>query len=368
MTKNMIRKRYKAAVLTMLAGAAFTAGCEKALNLPEEKEFISENMNYGSKLLEPIIGRTNLMGNLNSDNSSLPLTFEIVNARYGDGRPVTDLFQVRPTYVWIDTYDGKEKSLEEIETKRRLEDRPLFEVRQSGQFIFWGSSTNELVEPRPSDTSNLVQEIRHFDLKVTNSGGEVYLSDFRLIPWRERPYFPDNDINPYTGEPAPDPADPRNPNKQDYIRPVLSGVVGASTNNQLVSNNERKDVVVYIRPFEGGNGRKLRFKFMAPDGTFMNPDVFNETTWNNLVHGFNIEKTAEYVQYDVAYPIPLVRLQTPYTTSDGGSASARFRYSRRGFGGNRVTASFGLDFNIYRAGDWEIVFHFRNELPKFEDE
>ncbi|WP_257667485.1 DUF5007 domain-containing protein [Parapedobacter tibetensis] len=354
------------ALIGALLCAICLGGCEKALDLPEEKEFISENINYGSKLLEPIIGRTNLMGQFNSDNSSLPLTFEIVNARYGDGRPVTDLFEVRPTYVWIDAYDGEEASLEEIEAKRRLEDRPLFEVRESGQFILWASTTNELIGPRPTDSSNLVQDIRHFDLKVSNSGGEVYLADFQLVPWRERPYFPYNDINPYTGEPAPDPIDPRNPNKQDYIRPRLSGVVGANSNNFLVSNNERKDVVVYIRPFEGGNGHNLRFKFMANDSTFINPDEFNETNWNELVHGFNTEKTEEYVQYDVAYPIPLVNIQTPYT--NGGSASVNIEYSRRGFGGGLIYASFGLDFNIYRPGDWEIVFHFKNELPKFEDE
>lgn len=364
----MIRTRHQTAIAAMLAASIFIGGCEKVLDLPEEKEFISENINYGSRILEPIIGRNNLMGQFNSDNSSLPLRFEIVNARYGDGRPVTDLFEVRPTYVWTTAYDGDETSLEEIEAKRKLEDRPLFEVRESGQFILWASATDELIEPRPTDSNTLVQDIRHFDLRVSNSGGEVYLADFQLIPWRERPYFPDNDINPYTGDPAPDPADPLNPNKQDYIRPRLSGVVGALSNNVLVSNNNQKDVVVYIRPFEGGNGHNLRFRFMGPDSTFMNPDVFNETKWNELVHGFNIQKTDEYVQYDVAYPIPLVQTQTRYTNSNGSNASIDIRYSRRGFGGGLIYASFGLDFSIFRPGDWEIVFHFRNELPKFEDE
>src|SRR5690606_18851627 len=238
----MIRTRHQTAIAAMLAASIFVGGCEKVLDLPEEKEFISENINYGSRILEPIIGRNNLMGQFNSDNSSLPLRFEIVNARYGDGRPVTDLFEVRPTYVWTTAYDGDETSLEEIEAKRKLEDRPLFEVRESGQFILWASATDELIEPRPTDSSTLVQDIRHFDLRVSNSGGEVYLADFQLIPWRERPYFPDNDINPYTGDPAPDPADPLNPNKQDYIRPRLSGVVGALSNNVLVSNNNQKDV------------------------------------------------------------------------------------------------------------------------------
>ncbi|MGK6351267.1 DUF5007 domain-containing protein [Parapedobacter sp. DT-150] len=354
--------------IALVCCAMFAGSCKKVLDLPEEKEYLSENINYGSQVFEPIIGRTNLMGTFNSDNSSLPLKFEIVNARYGDGRPVTDLFQMRPTYVWIDAYDGDEQSLEEIEAKRQIEERPLFEIRESGQLILWASSTNELIEPRPTDSSTLVQDVRFFDIKVSNTGGEMYLRDFQLIPWREQPYFPFTDTNPYTGGPAPDPADPRNPDKQNYIRPRLNNVVGANSNRNLESNDNIKDVVVYIRPFEGGNGHNLRLKFMAPDSTFMNPDVFNETQWSELVHGFNIVKTEEYVQYDVAYPIPLVNIVTRYTNSNGGSASVDIEYSRRGFSGILTYASFGLDFNIYRPGDWEIVFHFRNQLPKFEDE
>jgi len=354
--------------LWALIFSVLIAGCKKMYNLPEEKEYISENINYGSKVLEPILGRNNLMGQFNADASTMPLQFEIVNARYGDGRPVTDLFQVRPTYVWMAAYDGKETSLEQIEAKRKLEDRPLFEVRESGQFILWASSDDELIEPRPTDTINLVQDIRFFDLKVSNTGGTVYIPDFQVIPWRERPYFPSTDIDPYTGDTAPDPTDPENPNKRDYIRPRLENVIGEKSNRSLQSNDQIKDVVVYIQPFEGGNGHNLRFKFMDPDSAFINPDAFNETQWSRLVHGFNIQKTAEYVQYDVAYPIPLVNLPTPYTTSGGTNATVNFRYSRKGNGGELTYATFGLDFSIFRPGDWEIVFHFRNEKPKFEDE
>lgn len=346
-------------------------GCKKLYDLPEEKEYLSPNINYENRTLEPVLGRTSLLGIFNSDNSTLPLTFEIVNARYGDGRPVTDLFQTRPTYVWTAAYDGLEQSLAEIEAKRRIEERPLFEVRESGQFIMWGSSSDDLIEPRPADSSDLVQDIRFFDLKVSNSGGEILLPDFRIIPWRERPYSPSTDVNPYTGGVAPDPTDIRNPNKRDYIRPnLLSNVIGASSNLPLRSNDQIKDVVVYIRPVEGANSgtNTLRFAFHGPDGTPMNPQLFNETKWEALVHGFNMQMTEEYVQYDVAYPIPLVALNTQYTSGNGSNARVQFSYSRRGFGGGTTVGTFGLEFAIYRAGNWEVVFHFRNELPKFEDE
>ncbi|MNV63872.1 hypothetical protein D3C71_1564900 [compost metagenome] len=134
----------------------------------------------------------------------------------------------------------------------------------------------------------------------------------------------------------------------------------------MVSNDNTKDVVVYIRRFSGGNGRSLRFKFLDKDSVAINPMRFNETKWDKLVHGFDRKTTTEYVQYDVAYPIPLINITTPYAT--GGKANVDFSYSRLGFGGMREVGSLGLDFNIYREGDWEIVFHFRTDNPKFEDE
>lgn len=344
------------------------SGCKKLYsNLPDNKEFLSPNINYSVKKFDPVLGRTTMMGKASIDNSTVPLTFEIINARYGDGRPVTDLQQVRPTWVWTGAYDGKETSLEEINAKRRIEERPLFEVRESGQFIMWASSNDALITPRPADSSSLLQDIRFFDLKVSNTGGSMIIPDFQIIPWLERPYEPSTDINPYTGKVPRDPKDPLNPNKRDYIRPSrLNNVIGVETKKALVTNDTQKDVVVYIRPFEGGSGKNLRFVFLDKDENPIDPARFNETRWEELVHGFNMVKTEEYVQYDVAYPIPLVNIPTRFTS--GSNAKIDFGYSRMGFGGTLAKSSFGLDFKIFRPGDWEIVFHFRNDNPKFEDE
>src|SRR5690606_24380412 len=307
-----------------------TLGCKDLYDLPAESEYLSPNINYANRTLEPIIGRTTELGQPNLDNSTQPMEFEIINARYGDGRPVTDIFQVQPVKVWIADYDGDETSLEEIEAKRRVEERPIFEVTPAGKFIFWGSSTDALVEPRPSDAVLLVQDIRFFDLKVMNAGGSTILTVFQLIPWLERPYDPSDDINPYTGGIAPDPDDPRHPLKRNYIRPSLSNVVGAESDRNLgTDNNTLNNVVAYIKPFEGGNGHNLRFVFWGPDSTVINPARFNETVWDELVHGFNRVDTDEYVQYDVAYPIPLAAVQTDYTS--GLFARVNFSYSRIGF-------------------------------------
>jgi len=353
--------------LTLSVAVMTVMGCKDLYDLPPESEYLSPNVNYGNMILEPIIGRTTQLGQPNLDNSTQPMEFEIVNARYGDGRPVTDIFQTQPVKVWTADYDGDETSLEEIEAKRKIEERPIFEVTPSGKFFFWGSSSNELVEPRPSDTALLVQDIRFFDLKVTNAGGSTIIKDFQLIPWFERPYDPSDDINPYTGGVAPDPNDPRHPLKRNYIRPSLAEVVGAVSDKHLGNDNDKlNNVVVYIKPFEGGNGHNLRFVFWGPDSVPINPALFNETVWDELVHGFNRVNTDEYVQYDVAYPIPLTTVETDYTSGD--FANVNFRYSRLGFDDALIMANMGLNFRIYREGDWQVIFHFRNELPKFEDE
>jgi hypothetical protein len=362
-----MKNDYKYTILFLLT-LTLMAGCKKIFDLPQQKDFLSKNLNYGNKVLEPILGRTTVMGDLNADNSTYPLQFEITNARFGDGRKITDMLQVHKTWAWIAAYTGRETSLEEINAKRRLEDHPIFEVRSSGQFILWESSTDKLVTPRPADSTDFVQDIRYFDLKVKNTGGEMIIKDFKVRPWKERPYEPSNDINPYTGAIARDPSDPYNPNKRDYITPsALNNVIGALSNRNLENNGARKDVVVYIRPFSGGTGNSLRFVFLDKDSIPIDPAKFNETKWDLIVHGFNKQMTSNYVQYDVAYPIPLVNIRTTYAPN-GSQATSVFSYSRRGFGGGRTTAEVGLNYNIYRAGDWEIVFHFRRENPKFEDE
>jgi len=364
---KQMRTYFKKEFIFFLFAIAVLSSCKKIFNLPNDKDYLSSNVNYSNKIFEPIIGRTTVIGGFNGDNSTQPIKFEIVNPRFGDGRPVTDLFQKKSTYVWTAPYNGLEKSLAEIEAKRKLQEHPLFEVLPSGEFILWASSTNELIAPRPADSTNFPQDTRFFDLKITNTGGHTIIRDFQIRPFRERPYEPSDDFNIYSGGPAPHPKTPYNPLSRNYIRPFLNNVIGATTDIPLESNDDKKDVVVYIRPFTGGTGNSLRFKFLNKDSVEMNPALFNETVWDKIVHGFNFQKTLTYAQYDVAYPIPLVEIPTIY--APGGTRDhAEFRYSRIGFGGVRVVASFGIDFAIYRKGDWEIVFHFRKDNPKFENE
>lgn len=372
--KNKLEKLMKSVIkkelLLVLLVPVVLSGCKKLYNLPDDKDYLSNNVNYSNKVLEPILGRNNLIGGFNADNSTAPFTFEIVNARFGDGRPVTDIFQTAPTYVWTAPYTGLEKSLAEIEAKRKIETHKLFEMRSSGEFIFWASTNNQLITPRPTDSTNFAQDTRFFDLKVKNTGGERLIKDFQIRPWRERPYEPADDVNLYSGLPAPDPNNPFDKRYKNYIRPYLNNVISATTNEDINKENKNlkvNNVVIYIRPFTGGNGHSLRIKVLNKDSVEINPAAFNETAWDKMIHGFNMQKTEKYVQYDVAYPIPLVEIPTFYAPG-GTRAKINLSYSRGSFGGGRTFANFGVEFAIYRAGDWEVVFHFRNENPKFASE
>jgi hypothetical protein len=146
-------------------------------------------------------------------------------------------------------------------------------------------------------------------------------------------------------------------------------------------------VYVYIRKFTDptGNpaaiGHRLRFKFLNKDSAAIEPFRFNATKWIDQVHGFTpdgtapgFDRTNTYVEYNVAYPIPLAKIPTKYTvngvanTTGGDRAHAEFSYTRTGFGNVRETGKILIDFAIFEKADWEIVFHFKTQNPKFEND
>lgn len=112
-------------------------------------------------------------------------------------------------------------------------------------------------------------------------------------------------------------------------------------------------------------GNTLTFKFVDTLFNPIDPNKFAATKWDEVVHGFDMVKDSEKVTYKVAYPIPLANYPTIYTSSDGNFARAVFRYERQGFGNIKETAMLGMNFSIFQKGDWEIIFWFRSERPKF---
>ena len=356
--------------LIFLTAIVVFSGCKKIFDLPEEKDYFSTKASFVVKDFEPTLGRRFLYrGIFNADNSSFPMKFEIINPRYGDGRSADEIFTKKDVLVWTSEYTGRETSLAEIEAKRKLESHPIIEMRSSGDLIIWETATSDILTPRDSVT--FPQDIRYFDVKVTNSGGTRIFKDLSLNPYIERPYLPAEDINRFNGRP-----NTTTPGGKNLVHnfPSIFNMVGESTNRELKVNDGANGVVyTYIRKFQGGNGHSLRFKFLNKDSVAMNPALFNETKWDEIVHGFNKVMTNEYVQYDVAYPIPVAPIPTKYTAGGieadaGNEATVMFAYSRIGFGGQRELGVLRQNFVIFEKGDWEIVFHFKTVNPKFDNE
>lgn len=348
----------------MVFGSVTISSCKKWYDIPPDLDYLSERADYNTTTFSPVLGRTTLFsGIFNPDNSTLPIKFEITNFRSTDGTPSSILDHKYPTFVWKKAYTGEEKSLDEINAKRSLEDHAPFEVRSSGEFIMWASANDENMpgyQRGGGDTLSVSDSALSqgylFDLKISNTGGEKILKAFELHPFRQRIFEP-SDKDPVSGKVIA------------QINPSISGLVGATTGNALSnssSDTAQRDVSVTFDKV--GDGSSLKFQFLDKDNKLINPTSFNNTNWDSLVHGFNMKLTPEYVKYDVAYPIPLVKIPTVYTTSDGAQAAIQITYDRLGFNGVRRTASIGFDFNIFQQGDWVITFHFRRERPKFEDD
>ena len=101
-----------------------------------------------------------------------------------DGSPAPELTDVFPVTVWKSPYLGTEKTLEEIEAKRTLEYRPLFQIhKHSGEFVMYSNAMSAFVNCSPSKGYL-------FDVKVENKGGYKYFNNLQLVPLRESDFEP----------------------------------------------------------------------------------------------------------------------------------------------------------------------------------
>jgi hypothetical protein len=323
--------------------------CKKYL--PQDLDYLSDKAIYTTTVFNPVLGRTTFYANtFNPGQSSLPLNFSIVNVRNSNGKPTDVLKDSVDVLVWKRGYTGWEKTLDEIQQKRGLEKHPLWEVRpHSGEFVLWAEATDKLLAHLPD--SGYV-----FDVDVSNSGGRRTFSGLRLIPYQQCGYQP-NQLDPVTGIPKTDGS-----GHLQYVNPSVTNITG-DISGKLVSSNQ---VRVYFT--KKGEGNSLTFRFFDKDSLPIDPAKFNRTVWDSIFHGFNVRKTATGVTYDVAYPIPLVKLKTRFTNNDGSQAVVSFTYDRLGIAGIRSQSSLSFNFNIYEKGDWEIAFHFYQDNPRFRDE
>lgn len=324
------------------------AACKKYL--PQERETVGADSQFTVTVFEPVLGRTTYYtGNFFKGSTTYPSDFKIVNPRRRNGDAAPELENLFPVKVWKQAYDGTEKSLAEIEAKREIQYRPVFEISpHTGNFTMWAEGKSSFLRAQP-DSGYL------FDVEVSNSGGRRYYRNLKLMPFRERPYEPSN-YNAISGQPLANGVFPS----------TVSSIKGVSTNRYL----SFYDIDVYIRKLQTStaSGNTLTFKFLDTLYNPIDPALFSSTNWQNLVHGFNMQMTKTSVTYNVAYPIPLVEIPTRFTSADGRRARAQFGYKRNGFGGALEDAVLALDFAIYEPGNWEIVFAFKNDNPKFEND
>ncbi|WP_159523643.1 DUF5007 domain-containing protein [Sunxiuqinia indica] len=318
--------------------------------LPETKDAFDPEAGFSQYLYTPKLGKNTLMtGNFNPGSSTLPFTYEIVNLRRYDGSEAPEFSDKFPVKVWKTPYLGTETSLEAIEAKRDIEYRQLFQIRKhTGEFILWENAKAAFVrcDPDPGYV---------FDIKVENSGGLKYYKDFRLVPEREASYEPSN-IDPKTGLAA-----------IEYVNPTSTSML-VTRKDQRFYVLSAEDIHVYFhKNLEMPDTvSTITFRFLNADYTPINPDKFNTTKWEKLVHGFDLVKDTvnKFVRYKVAYPIPLVETPTSYTNKTGERAHVSFSYNWIYYG-YRMDSEMTFDFAIYEKGNWEISIVFAEGNPYF---
>lgn len=347
----MNMKLYSAIRQVLLCGLGLfvLASCKKYI--PTDQDSLGEDVVYNTTEFQPILGRNTFFNNIVNigQNTSQPLTFKIINVRDVDGQPVTLFDDKFPVKIWKDAYTGFEKSVAEIESKRKTEYRPLLEIlEKSGNINFWGQSGNSSFVKAQPDSGYI------FDVELTNTGGRRYLRNFKLKPLRERPYEP-SIIDPITGlSPVP----------YTFITQISGNMRSDRTNSAMFNS----DIRVYFNKLEskGVGSNTLTISFLDSLNNPIDPKKFSSTNWETLVHGFNHRFENNKVIYDVSYPMPLTTLVTPYTDAAGENAFIQFKFRRKGDFGFLEDNYFGLLFSIFEEGDWEIQFRFPYESPKFD--
>lgn len=334
-------------LLCIIVAATSIVSCKKYL--PSDRDALSSEARFLVEEYSPTLGQTTVFNTFNASGSTQPLTFKLLNPRTRNGEVAQELLDVFPVKVWKEAYTGLEKSLEEIERKRAIENHRIFEIREhSGQFVMWPIGNSNFIKCRP-DSGYL------FDVEVSNSGGRKYFRNLRLMPYRERDY-------------EPNPAD----------RVTGQSLGGYATPSRMVNVfGERKGSINPTFMFPGevavmfhrvGDGNSLKFRFLDSLQNPINPDKFADTDWKHLVHGFNMEKTDTYVKYQIGFPMPYTSLRTSYTDPSGARAQSSFKWSRRAISGLVLQAELQVSFALFKEGEWEAIIWFKGAYPKFTDD
>lgn len=349
-TASKVLQRLSFCTACLLVSMAQTS-CVKEF-LPDEQDAFDKDAAFSTTLYKPTLGRTTVFtDNFNAGNSTIPLTFSILDVRHADGTPAPELTTNYPVKAWVKPYLGTEKSLEEIEAKRTTEYRPLLQIRKhSGEIVMESEANSSFVKVSPD-------EGYVFDVRAENSGGYKEYAGLKLQPIRESDYEPTT-IDENTGFVT-----------DDYVHPTTLTNMFKEGQSGYMGMLRADDVKVYFRRNydDDDPAPTLTFRFLSKDFQPISPAKFNRTDWKNLIHGFNMKMTDEYVKYQVAYPIPLITLPTKYTDKTGEKEHVAFSFDRIYRNNTRLTATMSFDFAIYKEADWEIIFVFEGGNPDFTD-
>ncbi|MRG44323.1 DUF5007 domain-containing protein [Chitinophaga sp. SYP-B3965] len=340
--------------LIVWCGAALltVTGCYKD-TLPQEKDYMSKDMNFKKETFVANLGRMNLFVDIfNADYSTQPMQFALQSPRTGDKTPAPVLLEEVDTKQWKQPYSGTETSIAEIEAKRITVRRPILDLnKQNGQLVVW-----------PTDSTKVRYGKYFFDVLVKNGAGERLFPGLMLDYRRPRPYEP-YEFDDLTGIRKAD-------NAGGIIRPtVLTGHKDAQ-GIDLKPENVR---VYFIKT--GNASNKLTFKFVNKDSVTIPISTFNIQRWDSLFYaskmtdrnikfGFNrvIPKDSTKVTYDITNPFPVL------AEAFAGDELAEyiFTFSRVSYG-YRVTGRIGMKFSIHEPGEWTVVFRYLVN-PKFGDD
>lgn len=344
---SLIKNGLKLLVASLFGVFTLATSCTKYI--PDDLDALSDDILFTTKEFSPYIGRVTNYENILSlsNKSTLPLSFKIMDVRTTEGESAPELMEKYPVKVWTGFYNAEEKSIEEIEAKRRIEYRSILEVQhKNGDLIFWNTGNSSFIKTLPSDGYV-------FDIEIANTGGRKYERNLVLKPRKEKDYEPSQ----YDDE--------LGIAKNSFLRPSgLINVYGKKTGLPVF------DTRVYI--FENKEiktpGNSFTLSVIDSLGKIIDVEKFNKTDFEHLVHGFNKRFEGGKVIYDVAYPMPLINYPSRYTNTSGDRSRIGLRYSRIVRGGLLQEAAILFDFAIYREGHWEIQVRFNGETPNFDNE
>lgn len=149
-----------------LAVMVFAISCTK----DNDNGFLSPALKYTNPSIKVAVGASLIQsGAMVTDESTKPLVFTIEAIRTADGKLAEGVMNYKvDTYFWDAEYTGKEKTVQELDTKRKKVNRPAIDINPE--------NGNIVIYPEASDTLQLPKGKYTIDVRVKNSSGEMLIA------------------------------------------------------------------------------------------------------------------------------------------------------------------------------------------------